>query len=212
MKSKVLGRIQTLFKYDLSFERKIGCFYTNILLFSDGTATEYWDDQSSQNSSQYFCEQPYYCWWEVLSTIRCIKQSCSLQPRQRDVVTNNGHFKGLLWHSADGRTADILLDIICFVSPSNCNYGSQCGAQFPEGIIIKHVQIISPDLECSNKVAQYNSGGNGPSKKPVFADQGTESDEQWHLYSSFDCMAESNDLWWIYCRTWNLITAQDAGP
>ena len=114
------------------------------------------------------------------------KEICSVQTRSRYVVTNNGHVEGSRWHYVDERT----VKIFCFISPSNCDYGSQYAAQFPEGIIIIYMKIISLYLECSNEAAQYNSGGNGTSQKPVYAGQETESDVQLHLHSSLDFITD----------------------
>ena len=126
---------------------------------------------------------------DSLTSFDVSKQFCRMQIRSRNVVTYNGYEESS-WHSAHEGT----VDIYCFVRPSTCNYGNQYAAQFPEGIIINYeeMKIISLDkMECSHVTAQYNSGGNGTSQKPVYADQRTETDVHWHLYSSFDFMTDN---------------------
>ena len=124
-----------------------------------------------------------------LITLDVSKQSCRIQPRSRNVVTCNGYEKSS-WDSVDDGT----VDIHCFVRPSTCNYGNQYAAQFPEGIITNYeeMELISHDkMECSYVATQYNSGGNGTSQNPVYADQETETDAHWHQYSSFDFMTDN---------------------
>ena len=91
-------------------------------------------------------------------TLNVSKQLCRIQSRSRDVVTNNGSREEACWYSVHDGTDDIY----CFVQPRTCNYGNQCAAQFPEGIIINYEErkIISLDLtECSHMVSQHNQEG-----------------------------------------------------
>jgi hypothetical protein len=87
-----------------------------------------------------------------------------------------------------------------FFQPRTCNYGNQCAAQFPEGIITnyKERKIISPDkmkcpkarkiispdkMKCSNTVSRHSPADYGTSKKPVCDNQETETYVHWHLSS-----------------------------
>jgi hypothetical protein len=77
-----------------------------------------------------------------------------------------------------------------------CNNGNQYAAQFPEGIrvIINYeaMEVINPnDSECSNKVAQYESGGHGVNQQPVYASQQTELYGHLHMSSNFDFMTDN---------------------
>ena len=123
-------------------------------------------------------------------TLNVSIQLCRMQPRSRDVVTYNGYCEESSSHYVQHGT----VDIYCFVRPSTCNYGNQCAAQFPEGIIIncEEKKIICLDkMECSHVVSQYNSGGNGTSQKSVHGNQETETYVHW-LGRQYDVQDQSD--------------------
>ncbi len=82
-------------------------------------------------------------------TLDVLKYMCRMQSRSRDIVVNNGSREEASWYSVHVGTDHVY----CFVQPRTCNYGNQCTAQFPEGIIINYEErkIISLDkTECSH--------------------------------------------------------------
>ena len=84
------------------------------------------------------------------------------------------------------------VDIYCLLRPSTCNYGNQCAAQFPKGIIIHYEEIISLDKsECSHVISEYNSGCNGTHQKAVYDNQDTETNVHWHLSSYIDFITDN---------------------
>ena len=105
----------------------------------------------------------------------------------RDHVTLHG-MKSQMENSVDEGT----VDIYCFIRPSTCNYGNQCAAQCPKGIIINYEEIISLDKsECSYLISEYNSGCNGTHQKAVYDNQDTETNVQWHLSSYIDLITDN---------------------
>jgi hypothetical protein len=113
------------------------------------------------------------------------KQLCGIQSRSRGIVTYNRFHEEACWYSVHDGTDDIY----CFVQPRTCNYGNQCAAQFPEGIIINYEErkIIRLDkMECSHMVSQHTQAGDVmyvTSRNSVHDNPETESYLHSHLSS-----------------------------
>jgi hypothetical protein len=83
----------------------------------------------------------------------------------------------------------IILNIYCFIRPSICNYDNQSAVEFPKGVIINYeeVEIFSLNqMECSDMVSKFNSGGYGKHHKSLYDNQDTETNVHWHLCSNID--------------------------
>ena len=101
-----------------------------------------------------------------------------------------------LYCEPNGKSVDEgTVDIYCFLRPSTCNYGNQCAAKFPKGIILHYEEIISLDKsECSYVISKYNSGCNGNHQKAVYDNQDTETNVHWHLVTFDEFIAEQRKL------------------
>jgi hypothetical protein len=142
------------------------------------------------------------------------KQLCGIQSRSRGIVTYNRFHEEACWYSVHDGTDDIY----CFVQPRTCNYGNQCAAQFPEGIIINYEErkIISLDItECSHMVSLHNQAGDVmyvTSRSSVHDNPVTESYVQWHLSSYFDFMTDKRMTFDEFIAEHGILSLQPKKP